>query len=86
MHQSLSDYPKRETPVAANVRAEVARQDLSQQAVAELLGISQGAVSRRLAGRVDFSASELDTLARSMGIPVARFFIDTALAEGGDAA
>lgn len=86
MHQSLSDYPKRQTPVSANVRAEIARHDLSQQHVAEVLGISQGAVSRRLAGRVDFSASELDVLARSMGIPVSRFFSDTALTEGGDAA
>lgn len=55
----------------------------SQQDVAAQLGVSQPAVSRRLAGYVDFSASELESLADLFNVPVAAFFTPaTALAEG----
>lgn len=60
--------------VAANVRAEAARQSFSQSRLAEELGMNQPAISRRLTGKVDFSASELSALASLFGVPVATLF------------
>lgn len=61
---------KRHTP-ADNIRAEMARQRLSQTALAEVLNISQAAVSRRLAGKTEFSITELASLAAWLGVPAA---------------
>lgn len=72
--------------IAANVRAEVARRGVSQSALAELLGMNQAGISRRLSGRIDFSASEIAALAEYLSVPVNAFFNTPALAEGGDAA
>ena len=64
--------------VAANVRAEMERQRLSQQALADKLGWTQPYVSRRLNpknkpnGQVFFTAGELVAVARVLGVPVAR--------------
>lgn len=46
----------------------MARCRIPQVKVAEALGISQVAVSRRLNGRVPFSVPELDTVARLLGV------------------
>lgn len=56
--------------VAANVRAEVARRQLRQIDVAEALGLNQRAVSRRLTGQVEFSATELHALAHLLDTSV----------------
>ena len=72
--------------VPANVRAEVARRGLSQSALAAALNLTQSAVSRRLSGTVEFTASELAALAEHLQVPVSVFFDTPALAEGGDAA
>lgn len=61
-----------------NVRAEMARSATSQQDVAALLDLSQPAVSRRLSGEVDFSATELAKLAAHLSVPVAAFFGEAA--------
>lgn len=66
------------TNTGQNVKAEMARRSMSQMQVAALLGLSQTAVSRRLNGDVDFSASELSTLAREFSIPVGVFFGEVA--------
>lgn len=50
------------------------RSGKSQADVAESLGLSQPAVSRRLSGEVDFSATELTKLAALLNVPVATFF------------
>lgn len=57
--------------VAANVRAEVARRRLRQSEIAEALELDQRAVSRRLLGYVEFSASELQKLAGLLDVPAA---------------
>lgn len=66
----------------------MARAGVSQHDVAAVLGLSQTGVSRRLSGRVDFSATELAKLAAHLNVPVAVFFADALAAspEGGEAA
>lgn len=59
------------TTTAANVRAEMARKQVRQVRLAERLGISQAAVSRRLNGTKDFTVGELHTVADLLGVPVA---------------
>jgi len=59
--------------VAAEIRAELGRQQMSQRRLAELLGVDPAIVSRRLAGvRYSFTTSELDRIAAILGVPVAR--------------
>lgn len=72
--------------VPANIRAEVARRGVSQSALAAALNLTQSAVSRRLSGAVEFSASELAAIAQFLNVPVSAFFETPAVAEGGDAA
>ena len=57
--------------VAANVRAEMARQKISQVKLAETLRVSQPAISRRLSGRVALNVDELARIADILGVPVA---------------
>ena len=54
--------------VAGAVRAEMARRGLRQADVAQLLGVSQGAVSRKVQGDVAFTVDELFTLADRWGL------------------
>jgi transcriptional regulator with XRE-family HTH domain len=53
--------------VAAAVRAEVARRKVTQQQLAELLGVHQMSVSRRLNGQTPFTAAEILTVAEFLG-------------------
>lgn len=59
--------------VATEVRAEVARQNVTQYDLADVLGMAQPSVSRRLAGKHPFDTDELDKLAAFFGVPVDRF-------------
>jgi transcriptional regulator with XRE-family HTH domain len=59
------------TNEAANIRAEMARNGLTQRDLAALLGLSQPTVSARLRGRTDFTVSEVRAIARWLGVPVA---------------
>lgn len=59
--------------IAAEVRAEVARQSLTQQQLADRLGEQQWWVSRRLTGLVPFEAAELVRVAEALGVPVTQF-------------
>ena len=54
--------------VAANVRAELARNELRQDKVVAALCMSQSAVSRRLKGQVDFTVTELSVVAKLVGL------------------
>ena len=60
--------------IGSGVRAEMARRKLSQQAIGEVLGITQAQVGRRLVGTIEFKPSELEKLAGFFGIPVLTFF------------
>jgi transcriptional regulator with XRE-family HTH domain len=56
--------------VASTVRAEMARNNVTQQKLADALNLSQAAVSRRLKGLVPFDVSELEIVARVVGRPL----------------
>jgi transcriptional regulator with XRE-family HTH domain len=60
--------------VAANVRAEMARQQIRQSDVARALGIGQASVSRKLAGEVPFDVGQIVDLAVLFGVSTARLF------------
>ncbi len=60
--------------IAAEVRAELARQQKTQRDVAEILGLPQPVVSLRLQGKRAFRAEELGKLAEALSVPISRFF------------
>lgn len=64
-------------PVGQNVRAERVRRGEKQDAMAQILGVSQPAYSERERGEVPFSAPELFLMARAFGIDVSTFFPST---------
>lgn len=59
--------------VAGNVRAEVSRLGVDQHELAKVLGMSQGQVSSRLRGSVEFRPSELEKIANFMQLDVEVF-------------
>ena len=67
MTQGLPAY------VAREVRAELARQRVTQRQAAEWLGMSQVQLSRRLGDEIEFRPSELDRLAEKLSVPVTTF-------------
>lgn len=58
--------------VAAEVRAEMARQFRSQSELAAVLRVSQTAVSRRLKGEISFDVDELVRTADFLGVSIAQ--------------
>lgn len=64
----------RSAAIAAEVRAELARQQKSQRDVAAILGLPQQSIQMRLAGKTPFRAEELAILAEGLGVPISRFF------------
>lgn len=60
--------------IASNVRVEATRRNVTGQQIAEALGLTQPATSRRMCGHVAFSGPELDKLAALFGVPVSAFF------------
>lgn len=59
--------------IGQNVKAELIRLGVGQDRLAEILGISQPQISRRLAGSIGFDAAELVRIAAALGIPASRF-------------
>lgn len=66
--------------VAAEVRAEVGRQQLTHRGLAELLGLSQPQVTKRLNGVLPFDTAELDRVADVLGVPVDQFLVAPSVA------
>ncbi len=60
--------------VAAEVRAEMARQHMTQTRLAEVMGISQPQVGQRLKGQIAFDTDELERIADALGVPVVPLF------------
>ncbi|MDF3280852.1 helix-turn-helix transcriptional regulator [Gordonia sp. N1V] len=56
--------------LAKRVRTRTAAAGITQQQAADALHMSQSAFSRRYLGRVEFRASELETLAKLLGTTV----------------
>lgn len=59
--------------VAAEVRAEMARQRKTGRELASLLSITQQSASRRLNASTDLSLDELDIIARWLAKPIQYF-------------
>lgn len=55
-------------PTAVAVRVVMARKGLTQQDLANALGVSQAAISRRLKGAVSFTADELHQIAERFDV------------------
>ncbi len=62
--------------VAANVRAELGYADLKQNSLADVLGLSQMAISRRLSDNTEFTAGEIALLADFFGIEPGDLFAE----------
>jgi transcriptional regulator with XRE-family HTH domain len=62
--------------VAGEVRAAMARRRISQTALAEALGMSQAAISRRLTGTIPFDVAELSAIATILGVPLSALLAD----------
>lgn len=60
--------------MAASVRAELARANISQRQLADHLGKSHTYVQRRASGALSFSADDLIAIAEVLNIPAGRFF------------
>ena len=60
--------------VAANLRAEVARRQIPQRELAQLLKVSQASVSRRLLGQQPLNVDELTTISTFLGVDPAVLF------------
>ena len=74
---SVVQMPDRSTArsrVASEVRAELARAQVSGNRLAALLGQSQPYWSRRLTGKVAFDVDDLTAIADLLGISVTAFF------------
>jgi transcriptional regulator with XRE-family HTH domain len=68
--------------VAAEVRAAIARKQVTQRDFAAAVGLTQSGVSRRLSGRTDFTIPELTAAANFLGVELTSLLTAPALAEG----
>lgn len=59
-------------PTSQNIRAELARAGITQERMAEILGLSRAAWGRRLKGDVDWRLAELLRIADKLGVPLSR--------------
>lgn len=57
--------------LASNIRAEAGRRSLTQTDLANVLGITQSAISRRWNGRRPWPLEDLPTVADALGVTVA---------------
>lgn len=71
--------------IAAEVRAELARQSKTQRQVAELIGMPQQALQLRLTGKRSFRAEELVLIADALGVPAHQFLLRPAVPAVGAA-
>jgi transcriptional regulator with XRE-family HTH domain len=60
--------------IADRVRGALATRRLNQEQAGEAIGLSQKAMSRRLTGEVEFSATELQRIAELAGVPIASLY------------
>jgi len=78
LHMDATDTDVRQKVVASEVRAELARQQMSQRALARKMRRSDVYVSRRLRGEVPFSITDLDQVAAVLEVPVTKFLAGAA--------
>lgn len=54
--------------VAAEVRAQLARQRITQQELAAATGLSQASISERLRGKTPFTTDDLERISEALGV------------------
>ena len=64
--------------VAGAVRAEIARRRMTQQGLADLLGVGQWWVSKRLTRSIPFTIEDLERIATALELPPAYFISERA--------
>jgi transcriptional regulator with XRE-family HTH domain len=77
-------YAMRDTPgaeeageaVAAEIRAELARQRRTQSALADRLGVSHAWVSRRLSGEVPLTIADVAQIAAGLGVEISSLTVN----------
>lgn len=74
----MSTQPNAAAAVGAEVRGLLAKHKISQTSAGTRLGLSQSAMSRRLAGEIAFNVDELAALADLIGVPVSDLLGKTA--------
>ncbi len=67
-----------ETNVAAEVRAAIARKQASKVELAEKLGMTPSALSRRVNGHIKFNADEVAMVADVLNVTVASLYGEAA--------
>lgn len=71
--------------IAAEIRAEAARRQVTVEQIGEWLNMSRASASYRLNGHVKFSSDELQIIAEQMQLPVEWFLRDRAGQDSGAA-
>ena len=66
--------------VSAEIRAEMARQSITQSELARRVSWAQSQLSKRLNGVVFFRADELERIADALGVPLHQLMSPRALA------
>ena len=61
----------------SGLRAEMARVNMSQKDLAQILGLSTAAANRRMLGSVSFRLDELNTVAAHLGVQIDQLVGDT---------
>lgn len=62
--------------IAANVRVELARAQISASQMAQRIGAAQATFARRMTGDVSFSAEEIVAIAAELRISVSALLVD----------
>lgn len=65
-----STHSAQRLPLAKAIRAELARNGYTQGHLAERLELSHASVSARMTGKIDFTVTELRTVAQWLGVSV----------------
>lgn len=73
----MTEQPKQQHDVAAEVRAVLARKQIRQRGLGEALGLNQPATSRRLSGSLEWTVTEIQAVAKFLDVPVASLFGET---------
>ena len=70
----MSRMTEQQTVIADEVRVALVRAKVKYSALAEHLGLTRSAMSRRMSGETPFTAQEIASTADFLGIPVERLY------------
>lgn len=76
--EPLPDTGTASQRVAANVRAELAARQIKYSTLADELGWSRAATSRRLNGLVAWDVDHVEAVARILGVPASTLTVERA--------